>query len=1562
MSFDDSVAPYGNHYNIAKRFDKVLFRPGRPAFSQELLEMQSIQDNQLKSLGDSIFLDGAIISGMDIIPKPDKKISGKYTPNTFSVATMFADNAKYDTSNYVDKGELDIISEANLSSDIVGVEMQGVSTIGQNITASFTVQQVSGHLFRLNLQYNEKELRFLSWKIDGWPVISSISDIATKKQLTVDNGVAGGKEIDLTDGAEHQVEAHFRAHQSGNYMLKLVLNGGYDLTTDNVSIKLLYPYFEDGDKVTTPWHINSKDSGTPSAQERVKNYTVTEGRVYLNGAVRLFDQQDFSIKGVGKEEIGLRLNEDVITAQDDPSLLDDTPNAVTRGEAGADRLHYSVVLTYNDASATPFVVFQDNVINPRAVKPDYSNLEPILARRTYDQSGSFRSYGFEGHMKMNPDPEKGAQDPTDASQILMTIDAGQAYVKGYSVSTSQPTTLKFKIANDTTTSVNEGYQYDSSSSKPIELLNQPVKSVSGVTYTSQITDTQCSIPVGKGPNVTFTKDNVTYIHSIYDNSGTHNASNPYTEGVDYTYTGNIIHWGLDQRGNRLPGNPQSPQQGQSFTVVYDCSHNGIRDVDYKVVPLPGGKTGIDFYNMRSSYKPTNQFLVSYSYFTARIDMIRITMDQANPFKVIPGTPAPLNTVTPPIVKDPYSLELGYVLIMPNSHKATFTMQTVTRITFNTLQQWGRRLTNTEQNVALNNMREEIKRSEDPRLLKDAFADSFNTIYNRDDQHTTVAYDFENGTIFLPTEAAADLKPDGIMGSSIYALKGSKGTLVTAPYHDEAVVDQPIWTDVTNINEFNVFTANGTLTLTPDSDNWTDYKHAQSFNVVQEPKTLELHKWWRHLNDHSRGWYGDGKDPAAHAIEQRAQESQWNSQLAGIYDPGAGNTLGETGWMIAQGGTQTTNAAQEYMRPNKVKFVAKNFKPFKGGFHITIDGTPVQAPTPDSSTYNGDPHDVQQQHNNDGTCTYFQADANGEIHGSFMIPGGTVRCGTRTVTIFNADNDQAVATYTANGTTITNTDIIEKRIYTVNLWDPLAQSFYLNETRQLSNIILYFKSKPTSNDTHRPQLIVQIREVGNEGMPTRTVRAEEYLDPSQINVSDDGTAATAIQFSDAVTLSANQGYAIVLISDSNEYSVFTASKGHTVKNKDKATSITVYNSNPDAITNSDPKAMGRNETIVSNISVNPGDTLTRTPNTNGDLFISNNGMTWQPDGGSSLMFTVNACVYSKNAEVVFSPIIFQQVIDHQAGKVWAIDSNSDKGGTPDKMLKFVDRIATLTNFLTYQNTSVHWFYRYLSRNDVSGNGNVSSQSLENLPWNPLTVNNSNQTIDAPGASEEYTPTITTSDTPQQVDGALNLFRESAGIQLKAVFDVDRYISPVLKKDTISLASFLTGKEAVYQSIDLDESDDAAYNKIKVEYDAYLPSQSCHVNPMYSFDGGNTWYNFPGPGDKKGSVKLDDENSKDSSTPTKKKVISRFFTRYTYEATIPDVTQGTGKDKVTGMDENHMATEFRLRLVLSSDTNFRTPRVRQLTAVMKADLPDDTDNGQPVAKPAGQPTAKPATPTK
>ncbi|MCA7081819.1 DUF4815 domain-containing protein, partial [Staphylococcus aureus] len=89
--YDDSKPPYNNPYNADKRYSKILFYPGRNAFNWEMLEMQSMQNHQMELLGDSLFQEGAIISGMDIVPKVtnsnnNSSLSSGVNANNFSLA------------------------------------------------------------------------------------------------------------------------------------------------------------------------------------------------------------------------------------------------------------------------------------------------------------------------------------------------------------------------------------------------------------------------------------------------------------------------------------------------------------------------------------------------------------------------------------------------------------------------------------------------------------------------------------------------------------------------------------------------------------------------------------------------------------------------------------------------------------------------------------------------------------------------------------------------------------------------------------------------------------------------------------------------------------------------------------------------------------------------------------------------------------------------------------------------------------------------------------------------------------------------------------------------------------------------------------------------------------------------------------------------------------------------------------------------------------------------------------------------------------------------------------
>ena len=1395
--YDDSAI---NKFDPKKQYDKILFNAGRPVFNFEVNELQSMGQYQLEMLGDTIFQEGAIISGMDIIPQPDNKGTHTSLPNSFSAASLDTSFGSVKTDKYTNSGLLSFTSISNLSTDYPALSFNGTVTKGVYSTMSFTVKKTSGTLSKMSLGYPTNMLTPITYTIDGAKIATAPNDMSGDPIVNSD-----GAQINLNDGKDHKVVITFKTLDSGSPSFTLHFNPNYDALTTSVGLDITGLYIQDG-KEATAWVINVNDTGTESSVDRVKNYSVTSGTIWLNGAIRNFATQDVSIKGTGTENIGVTLTENKVTSADDPDLVDDTENSLTNGMSGADRVKYSVNLTYNDDTATTIFVFQDNKINPDAVKPDYSNLAPILAKRTFDQSGSFRTSGFNA----TPTDYK-----LDSSKIKLNIDAGQAYVRGYSISTSSTTGVLLDKASSTDTSTNEGIIYNNGSGD-ITLANQPVKKITNITANVEGTNNSVSRSTS-GNTDTFTTNNAYRIVKVKQGSTT------YSEGTDFTRAGNTIIWGADSAGNKLP-NATMPTAGTSYSVVYDYNYNMVEGTDY-AVKTPDEITSIDI-DTQKGVKPINGSVISvtYIYFLARIDMIMITSDQANPFKVIKGDPMPLATATPPVVKDNYSLELGYVLIYPNSDKAVFTMQTITRIPFSGLQAWNTRISNLEYNVSVSALADSVEKSEDPITIRDAFADAFNNLNYANSTHDgfNVAYDPEYGEITIPPKSYADLVPTLNESKSDVNVSGN---LVTAPYTEEKSIGQDLITGTTNVNEYQIFNVNGTLSIDPASDNWIDTKSTTVY-ANGGSKSITASRWWQHL----------GANNESSSIQNTLNELQG---VQGIdYNNWSGNRAAQnnwaatqTGYIISDGGSKTVESAIEYMRQRKITFEAKNFLPYEDGFEITIEGTSVINPTPASSTYKGSLENS------------FKADSAGTIKGSFDIPAGVIQCGNRSIKIENSNGSLASASYQAYGTMKDVQSIINKTTVSVTLYDPLAQSFTLTQNKSLTSVDLYFATKPTSTGaSHTSDMIVQIRELSDDGYPNRNVKGEQTLTPDQINVSQDGNTATKVTFDQAIQLTGNQGYCITLISDSDAYNVYTATKGQMV------------------------------------IGDNPYK-LTGAPNANGNLFKSNNAQTWIADGTSSLKFGVNTAHYNDGGTIMFDPIVLkdQKFVDSGTGSV--VD---------------IDRLAALTSYLTPGTTGLSWFIRTLP--------NSSSATIDTMAWTALTVTNDN------------TPSVTPAATNDAITNEVHLFEQSKAIQLKAIFASEKFVSPILTTEDLSLVGVLTGTEGKYYSINLDESGDAQFDTVKIQYDAYTPNGTS-VTPYYSVDGGNTWYTLANDG-------------KAVATPISTQKISTYFTRYIYQAKVPGA-----------VDQNHLAKQIMYYLDMKASTNFLTPRVRKLTSLLQNHSADE-----------------------
>lgn len=202
-----------------------------------------------------------------------------------------------------------------------------------------------------------------------------------------------------------------------------------------------------------------------------------------------------------------------------------------------------------------------------------------------------------------------------------------------------------------------------------------------------------------------------------------------------------------------------------------------------------------------------------------------------------------------------------------------------------------------------------------------------------------------------------------------------------------------------------------------------------------------------------------------------------------------------------------------------------------------------------------------------------ADANGVLLAVFEIPEESFYTGENALEIADVDSYNSIesgktsyasATYRAYNFDVSKTEVnsttrsvdfdvesvlIERTIQRLRRSDPIAQTFQLRASQAvgataiyLSELDLYFKSKSLTSG-----VTVQIRETLN-GYPSKKVLpfASKHLKPSEVNISDDSSAATTITFDNPIKLTAEKEYCFVVIPDGNnpDYLIFCSKVGET----------------------------------------------------------------------------------------------------------------------------------------------------------------------------------------------------------------------------------------------------------------------------------------------------------------------------------------------------------------------------------------------------------------------------------
>lgn len=223
-------------------------------------------------------------------------------------------------------------------------------------------------------------------------------------------------------------------------------------------------------------------------------------------------------------------------------------------------------------------------------------------------------------------------------------------------------------------------------------------------------------------------------------------------------------------------------------------------------------------------------------------------------------------------------------------------------------------------------------------------------------------------------------------------------------------------------------------------------------------------------------------------------------------PQHGSTVTAVGSSTETAGVSAS--AIEYLRQISIAFTCEGFGAGEKLSLVTFDGIAV---TPAESD--------------------IMADTSGKLSGHFTIPAN-VPAGVKSVVFTGAGGSTAQATFVGQGTLETTTLRTVQSVVNTYI-DPLAQTFVLEEARQLSGVDLFFTAKGQSG------VRVQIRETSG-GYPKRTVLTEAVVPASSINAG--AAVATRILFDAPVPLSASTEYALVILCDDADTAVAIAEMG------------------------------------------------------------------------------------------------------------------------------------------------------------------------------------------------------------------------------------------------------------------------------------------------------------------------------------------------------------------------------------------------------------------------------------
>ena len=358
-------APYFDDFNVEKNFLKILFKPKLSVQTRELEQLQSMFQNQVETLASQIFQNGSVVSGGKFSFKEKVnyvKLYNDYNSQIFNY-NVYKDRYVYGTTT-----------------KILGRVFNGWSQSEHEVASLYVDYLTSGEEQQQTFQLGEV-LQLVS-KV----YLSKISGTINIGNTIRGLGESGAKgTIVNIDNNEYEV-----VYTTNNTLIP----------GEQVFVEETGSYFLCTSGETVIYRAKIKEA---SDDENAIGYGsavyVDEGIYYVDGYFVHTDNQTKIISNYSTNtnaRVGFEKEVEIITSDQDPSLLDNANGYPNYNAPGADRLKINLVLDYYNLYETPsenfveILTVENSVVTGNSsINQKYSEILDTLARRTYDESGNY---------------------------------------------------------------------------------------------------------------------------------------------------------------------------------------------------------------------------------------------------------------------------------------------------------------------------------------------------------------------------------------------------------------------------------------------------------------------------------------------------------------------------------------------------------------------------------------------------------------------------------------------------------------------------------------------------------------------------------------------------------------------------------------------------------------------------------------------------------------------------------------------------------------------------------------------------------------------------------------------------------------------------------------------------------------------------------------------------------------------------------------------------------------------------------------------------------------------